>query len=276
MDIGRPLEGPITFQEMLPCDSAQIARNVAHALSLGLPDADEGRLDVLNIVASGPSAAFADFEAIGSGFTGPVLAAQPVLAVNGALKMLLDRGIAPHFWAACDPQPLVADFVPDIPPVSTTYLICAKCDPAVFTKLKNRDVKLWYVGDAPEGHRNVKTACSVTLTVLSLMRHLGWRKFRIWGWDCCFDVAGAHHASDQGAPSEDARINLIVGERSWPTTHPWALEAQDAAHQLAAADYDVEIMGDSMVAAVIAEVRRQMALGSPTLTPEAEARQTAA
>src|SRR5882757_3181008 len=132
MDLGAPIEPPIYFQEVLPCDDAHLAHNVAHALTLGLPGVDQEPLGVLNIVASGPSAAKADFEGIGVGFSGPVLAAQPVLAVNGALKVLLDRGIIPHWWAACDPQALVADFLPDIPPVSTTYLVAAACDPAVF------------------------------------------------------------------------------------------------------------------------------------------------
>lgn len=266
--------GPeITFESVLPCDEATLARQVAYSASLGLPDADEGRLGVLNIVASGPSARKADFAQIG-----PHLghAAQPVMAVNGALKLLLDQGIAPHWWAACDPQALVASFLPDSPPAQTTYLVAAKCHPSVFQKLKGRDVRLWYVGAAPEGHRSVKTACSVTLTAMSLMRHLGWRKFRVWGWDCCFDANGAHHAGDQGAPSEASRINLEVGPRVFQTTATWALEAQDAAHQLAMGDYEVEIMGDGMVAAVIEEVRRQIAAGNSTLTLEAEAHQTAA
>lgn len=270
------LEREIAFQEVLPCNEDELARNVASALHRDLPDFDDGRLGVLNIIANGPSARKADFEAIGAGLSGPAPPAQPVLAVNGALKMLLERGIAPQWWACCDPQELVADFIPDDPPASTTYLVAACCHPSVFRKLEGRDVRLWYVGAAPEGHRHVKTACSVTLTVMSLMRHIGWRRFRVWGWDCCFDESGAHHATAQGAPDESTRINLITGDRTWPTTNSWALEAQDAAHQLAAGDYEVEIMGDGMVAAVIGEVRRQIAEGASTLTLEADTAQTAA
>lgn len=268
------MDGPqILFESRLPVDDATLARHVAYSTSLGLPDADDGRLGVLNIVASGPSARQADFAQIGPDIRHAV---EPVLAVNGALQLLLDHGIAPHWWAACDPQALVADFLPDLPPAATTYLVAAKCHPSVFQKLKGRDVRLWYVGDAPQGHRSVRTACSVTLTAMSLMRHLGWRKFRVWGWDCCFDESGAHHAGDQGAPGEDTRVNLEVGDRVFATTHTWALEAQDAAHQLANGDYEVEIVGSGMVGAVIEEVRRQIAAGNSTLTLEAEAAQTAA
>lgn len=272
MSEGATLEREVTFQEVLPCNEDELARNIAYARSLGLRDFDDGRLGTLNIVASGPSALQADFGQIGPHIAH---AAQPVLAVNGALKLLMERGVAPHWWACCDPQALVADFIPDDPPMSTSYLVSAKCHRDVFRKLKGRDVRLWHIGAAPEGSRFVKTACSVTLTAMSLMRHIGWRKFRVWGWDCCFDATGAHHASAQGAPGEDCRINLIIGDRSWPTTHSWALEAQDAAHQVAMGDYEIEIMGDSMVGAVIEEVRRQIAGGATTLTLEGETAQTA-
>lgn len=266
------LEREIVFQEVLPCSDEELAHNARHARSLCLPDYDDGRLGVLNIVANGPSARKADFAQIGPGLSRP---AQPVLAVNGALKLLVDQDVAPHWWACCDPQALVADFIPDDPPESTTYLVAATCHPSVFRKLEGRDVRLWYVGAAPDGHRHVKTASSVTLTVMSLMRHVGWRRFRVWGWDCCFDESGAHHATPQGAPDPSTRINLVIGERSYPTIHTWALEAQDAAHQLAGGDYEVEIMGDGMVAGVVAEVQRQMREGAATLTLEAEAPHTA-
>lgn len=265
MDLGQPLDREITFREVLPCGPEELARNARYAAGLGLRDADEERLGVLNIVASGPSARAADFAQ---------LTREPVLAVNGALGLLLEHGVVPHWWAACDPQALVADFIPDDPPPQTTYLLAHVCHPSVFQKLRGRDVKLWYVGSAPEGHRHTKTACSVTLTVMSLMRQLGWRRFRVWGWDCCFYGDGEHHARDQAPPPDDTRINLLFGGRAWPTTHTWSLEAQDAAHQLAMGDYEVEIVGDGMVGAVIREVRAQMAAGNRTLTLEAETPQT--
>src|SRR4051812_23421948 len=113
----------------------QIRRNMDYALSLGLPEADGGPLKHLTVVANGPSARHL-----------PLWPEGDTLALNGALKLFRTKGASPTYWAGCDPQPMVADFLDD-PPDSTIYFVASKCDKAVFDALKGRDVRLWHIAD---------------------------------------------------------------------------------------------------------------------------------
>jgi hypothetical protein len=242
----------IQFVVNEPVDIEQRGRNIAHALSLGHKDADCSPLYRMNIFANGPSLADVDFSQI-PGRTA---------AVNGALATTLAKGFEPDFWAACDPQPLVADFIPTPAPAKTTYLVASKCDPAVFAKLEARDVRLWHIRDHPlvEGRRAVKCASSVTLCLLTLFRQMGYRDFHVYGWDGCY-VDGLHHAGEPPREPTENDMDVIAGAdvaddrtvsggRTFHTTRTWVLEAHDAVLQLHHVDYSVKIYGDGLIKAV--------------------------
>lgn len=229
----------IEFAIQTPLDGEKIARHIAHAKALGLPEADGRPLRTLRVVAAGPSARDAPLDG-------------PTLALNGALSTFTAKGLAPTWWAACDPQERVADFLSHTPE-STTYLVASKCHPAVFEVLKGRDVRVWHIDDHPVFGRAVSSAVSVTLTAMSLMARLGWRRFEVWGWDGCFQ-GGAHHAGaiyDEDAPENI--VTLEIGERAFCTTPTWAAEAKDAEAQLSIFDWmgiEVDIKGGGMIAAL--------------------------
>lgn len=213
-----------------------IERNIRHALSLRLPEADAEPLPLLRVFANGPSALRAPLDGAS-------------LALNGALGLFPD---GPTFWAACDPQSLVADFVSD-PPERTIYYVASKCHPDVFEALKHRDVRLWHPNDYPiPGKRQVRHGSSVTLTVPNLFRYLGWRRFEFWGWDCCL-LDGQHHAVPIGELPD--QIECKIGERTFATRHAWACEAEEAAFMLQIVDYEYEIMGDGMVKAYMEDMK---------------------
>ncbi len=223
----------VEFLITTPLDDGAIKDHVRQALTLGLPDAIP-EAEALHVIATGPSARSLVGQIEGQ-----------TLALNGALSFYPN----PTFYAACDPQALVADFLTD-PPAKTAYFIASKCHPSVFEALADRDVRLWHLDDCMPG--GVSRALSITLTSLNLFARMGWRRFKVYGWDCCYGPGGEHHASPQGAPQQ-ARVNLDVDGRIFATHTTWAAEAQDAVRQLALFDFmgiDVEIMGDGMVKAV--------------------------
>src|SRR6185369_7368494 len=111
----------IDFDIRTPADELTIRAHVAHANTLGLPRSNQDA-KVLRVIANGPSAVLAPLDG-------------PVLALNGAIQLFHNSGRVPMFWAACDPQELVADFLPDNPPRETIYLVASKCHPKVFEKL---------------------------------------------------------------------------------------------------------------------------------------------
>lgn len=226
------MQGVIEFDVRVPYDDDFIRARVAENLKRGLPEAkpEDDKPGVLNIIANGPSAT----QAIGRCLN------ETTVCLNGAIKLG-----SPNFWAACDPQPIVASFL-DNAPSAQTYYVASKCHPDVFDALKGRNVVLWHIGDdRPNG---IPTACSITLTAMSLFRLQGWRRFRTWGWDGCY-LDGRDHAVGQPHAGDDRTV--IVNDDRFHTTTTWACEAQDAVNQLSFADYEVEVMGEGMIGAIL-------------------------
>ncbi len=178
----------VEFSIVTPGTDTSIAEHIAASCATGLPEADDAPLRKLTIIANGPSARHIDLTKLDG----------DTLAVNGAIRLFMAAGLAPTYWAACDPQELVAEFIPDDPPASTIYLVAGKCHPRVRERLRGRDVRLWHINDhpAPYPRRTVACASSVTLVVMTLMRKLGYRAFETYGWDGCYD-GDLHHASEQ-------------------------------------------------------------------------------
>jgi hypothetical protein len=229
---------PIEFEVRTPATQDRLKKQVAWSRSRGYAEIQEAqpRPGVMTIIANGPSAVLAPFSD------------TPTAALNGSIRLFTDRGLHPTFWAACDPQAMVANFVKTAP-VNTSYLLASKCHPRTFKALKNRNVRIWHIDDLDGLPGAVPTATSITLTALSLFRRMGWREFRVFGWDGCY-MAGADHA----VPQRHKRVmdvDVEVNGRTFKTTSTWALEVQDAVNQLAGADYRVTIEGDGLIKAVV-------------------------
>lgn len=233
--------GELTFDVTTPCDGAALRRNVEHALSLGLPDIERypscGRR--LSIIANGPTAKDAPL----GGHT---------LAVNGAGKLFTRAGKAPSFWAACDPQEMVADFFDD-PPEETVYLIGSKCHPSVFEALKDRRVILWHLGDeggyedlvADKPH--IWRGPTITLCAFDLADWLGYEGLDLYGWDGCF-YGKQHHAIDQDNGKRQI-ITLGVGTTTFPTTMTWFYEMDFAVRYLRQTRRSIYVHGNGMFGA---------------------------
>lgn len=250
--------GTVKFDTWVPVGIDRIAANVAHALSLALPEADRAPIKTLNVIANGPSASLFDVESDGD-----------TLALNGSLALFTALGKAPTYWAGCDAQDFLADFL-KVAPLETRYFVASRCDPAVFRALQGRDVELWHVAEdgVETPSRRVPRSCTITLCALTLMRRLGYRHFEIYGWDGSYDGL-IHHASD--APLEEHPDDTIhmkfakQGEdgeltegREFLTTRRWAVEAQEAVVQLQFADYTYTIHGPGMIGETIrAHVNRE-------------------
>ena len=237
------------FNYILPVDASVCGGQIASALARGLPEALSRRR--LHIIANGPTAPIAELGHIG-----------PTLALNGAIKLFTDKGLAPDFWACCDPQPLIADYLPDNPPRSTVYYVASKCHPSIFDKLKGCDVRVWHLKDHPhEGRARVALASSITISASWLFHRLGFTDFEYYGWDGCF-LDGKHHAHDSSDWSEWSPVPTIyinysgkqvgdevIGGQTFATTRTWAAEAKDAGTFFQFAQYfdiGIKIHGDGM------------------------------
>lgn len=235
----------VEFDVQLPVDNEGLRANVRHALGLRLPelrDFEYPRPEQFHIVANGPSARRLDGSA-------PV---PHTCALNGALGIF---DAPPMYWAACDPQPMVADFL--APAVrDTVFLVASKCHPSVFEVLAGKGITpvLWHVWEEPtagllEDRLSVGAGVSITNTVFELGAHLGYRRFVTTGWDGCYGPDGAAHANGPSPPPAD--LKLWIGDRSWPSCPAWALEAQDAAARLVGFPFPIHVNGDGFMGAYL-------------------------
>ena len=235
---------PIHFKSIPPRNHDELGANIAHALSLNLPEADSEPIKTLTIIANGPSALQAPLK----GITGPTL------AINGSLSLFTRQGLAPTYWIACDPQPGIADFLDDAPLNETIYLLASTLDPIVFERLKHHKKRLWHIDTHPlaREHRTIKTASTVTLMSFALMRRaFGFRHFEVYGWDACYDGL-KHHASDPDLTEPDPNgWSLMIGERPFYTKPCWALEGEEALIMLQRADFTVNVHGHGLIATLI-------------------------
>lgn len=232
-------DGEVIFDVRTPLDDGALMDHVRHALGLELPDLRDFEYpwtDDLTVVASGPSALRAPL-------TGKTL------ALNGAIKVFTDAGKAPTYWAGCDPQELMADFLTDAPR-ETIYLVASKCHPKVFETLAAQgcQVVLWHVGDEAtkgvlEDRFPVACACSITICSFELMARIGFRHFHIWGWDGCL-MDGSGYANPQLWASPE--VTIEIGSLSFASTHTWGLEAQDAVYALSRFPFPIHVHGGGM------------------------------
>ncbi len=234
------------FDCKVPVNDETLRRQVDANMALGLPEVITRR--TLTVIANGPSARLPDLRKI----TGPTL------ALNGALALFTEEGLAPTYWAACDPQELVAGFVPVNPPNHTTYLIASNCHPTVLENLRGRNIRIWHVGSAYTGGFHYPEAVSVTISACWLMRDLGFTDFEFWGWDGCF-MDGKTHAAirPEFVHAGVVHINFggkiengeVIGGRTFSSTRSWAAEAKAAEQFFQLAEYfdiGVKINGDGM------------------------------
>jgi hypothetical protein len=246
--VARDPGGLIQFEIRTPLDAATIRAHVVSALSRGLNEVEivAPRDERLTIVANGPSALTAPLTAAAAG--------SPTLAINNALRLFVDRGLAPSFWMASDPQACVADYL-RAAPSDTVYLVASKCHPAVFDALRRRRVVLWHCAepgtlDLLIGRLVIQSSITVTLCALNLMPVLGYRRFDTWGWDGCYLADRDHAAAQPHHRAGDITIELGSDER-FTTTPSWAAEAQEAVRLFQAAPRDVTIHGGGMIGAIL-------------------------
>lgn len=233
----------IEFKVRTPVGERRMRKNIGWSRRryADLPEGDE-RCSTLNIIASGPSALEAPLEHLG-----------PTMALNGALRLFSERGLSPTWWAGCDPQAHMADFVRD-PPPSTIYLCASKLDRAVFHRLRERQVRLWHLDDVEVDFPwSIPTATTITLVSLGLAARLGFRRVDVWGWDGCY-LDGRDHAVPQ-IHRREHEVTICVGHEEFQTTGTWALEAQEAVHVIGNFPGRVCIHGPGMIGAIMRHLR---------------------
>lgn len=156
-----------------------------------------------------------------------------VMAVNGAIKFLLDRGIVPRHAMLWDADKVVAEFA--VPHPDITYFVASRCHPDVFERLRDCKVVVWHAGGDHdivkllEKHRPdepmVQGGTTGVTRGIYLAFALGYKDFHIFGADSCY-VDGATHVEGASKLPENA-MRAMVGGRWFQTTAQWCAQIEE-------------------------------------------------
>jgi hypothetical protein len=187
-----------------------------------------------------------------------------VCAVNGSLRWLLERGVNPSLSYACgimDAGDHIAEMIAVDPRVR--YYVASICDPSVFDKLKDCDVRLWHVSpdstEDPDGVQatlneaypfgwfTIGGGCTMGLRWIDLGYVLGFRRFKLHGMDSSFR-GGNTHAYPDRADTKD-RIE-IAGRVTRPNFLAQVRDLFRTINRFSRPEYDetqVAVFGDGLL-----------------------------
>lgn len=236
-----------------------IRANLAYDYAEVAPHAATDR--PIMVLAGGPTLSDFEDEIIARRKAGELL-----VTVNGTYNWCLERGIHPSLQIVCDAREFNNRFVkPAIP--KCRYLIASQCHPSVAASLPHDQVLMWHSGDHlretlaewdKEHNRErawypVQGGGTVILRGLPLLMMLGFRKFELFGFDCCLRDS-KHHAYSQPENDRTLEIPVRVGGREFKC-HPWMVaQAGDWMRllQYIGPHIDLEVRGDSLISHIIA------------------------
>lgn len=179
---------------------------------------------------------------------------RPCITVSGAHDFLVDKGVYPDFHAECDGREHKTKHL-ERPNGFTTYLIATICNPRVWEILDGCKVVTWHnangkhivnwIGENDPGTIMVAGGSVVGMSAIHLAGLMGYRKFRLFGFDGNFRD-GKRHAGPHYGPPQKVIEREVCG-RKWETT-PQMSNAADELGWLIRdhPELEITIYGDSM------------------------------
>jgi hypothetical protein len=242
--------------KMTPAVSAErMLANMRSAIARGLPQATECRAHGLTLSVAGGGPSLADTYRELDGW---------ICAVNGSLRWLLEHEPNPQAPYACgvmDAGAHIAGMIVADPCVR--YYVASICDPAVFDKLKDCDVRLWHVSpDSTENPDGVKAildeaypsrwhtiggGCTMGLRWLNLGYFLGFRRFKLHGMDSSFRSGSTHAYPDRADNRDWVEFN---GRLTRPNFLAQVYDFFGTMNRFSEPDYgliEIEIVGDGLL-----------------------------
>jgi uncharacterized Rossmann fold enzyme len=144
---------------------------------------------------------------------------RTIIACGSVNNYLMEQGIIPTYATACDPDPVVANYLTKNHP-ETKYLMASCSDDMVFEVLKERQVIIWHC-HSPDQEPTIKEVdkeigtylaicggCTVGLRSISIAILLGYTNIHFFGFDSCLENDD-HHVYDFSSREEDSLLGHI-------------------------------------------------------------------
>lgn len=197
-------------------------------------------------------------------------AGKKIVAVKHALNRLRDAGIRPWACILLDPRPHVYDFV-DNPDPDVLWFVASQVNPKVTMKLLAHGCKVWgYHASVGAGedeltakqYQSIIGGGSATATRgLFLLKHLGFRRLKLYGYDLCYPDKVDLNAKDQDGQPKYLEIsvgwnNPLANTKKCFWTEPQLIAQFEEMNQLIqAGTFDLEAVGDGIIPYVLKQKR---------------------
>jgi hypothetical protein len=196
-----------------------------------------------------------------------------VVAVNGAYKYLLDRGMRPDYVSILDAREESAQFLDVSEPRfafnrASVFWLASQCHPQTFANASPGTIQVWHAWGAPvpSGTKTVFIGggATVGLKTLALGFVKGWRKFELHGFDSSY-LGEENHAYRQPLNDDEKMIDIVVfngkEEKKFKCARWMAKQAsdfQDQASLMVAEGCEITVHGFGL----LPFLAQQMSLGS--------------
>lgn len=265
---------PLKLEMRVNTADEQILSNLEYVKSRNLPELKltESHAKTLAIVGGGPSL---------KGTWGLIPRDCDVMALNGAYKFLLSKGVRPAYFAMLDARECNSTFIEHVRG-ETAFLLASQCHPNVIDRIADDPVLggplIFHLATAtseavfPSAALRIGGGGTIGLTALGIALALGYRKVLLYGYDSSFD-GGATHAFSQPQNAGLNEIEVWVEDRKYITTHAMAAQTMDffpfyEAIKKAAPDFEIQLIGSGLFYDYIVTSNKSVSINAEQLPQE--------
>lgn len=199
-----------------------------------------------------------------------VAAGRKIVAVKHALKPLKEAGIKPWACILLDPRDHVYDFVED-PDKDMIWFVASQVTPKATAKLIEAGCNVWgyhaAVGAGEDKftdlqpHSIIKGGSATATRGMFVLNHLGFHKFRLYGYDLCLETKPDLGEKDESGQPKYFEVSVcyqtpyVKGNRGFWTKGEFLAQAEEFKQILEMKRWDIRAFGCG-VAPYLADVRR--------------------
>jgi hypothetical protein len=177
-----------------------------------------------------------------------------IVCVKHSHDVLIENKIIPWACVLLDPRNHVQDFI-ESPHPDVTYFTASMCHPTTLDRLLDRSARIWgYHALVGAGEQSALDATDILVAGGStsavrgifLLHALGFRKFRMFGYDSCY--RGEVDREETDAKGRQKYFDVEVSGRKFVSDPELIAQAQDFDKMLGVMKHlDLDIVGDGMI-----------------------------
>lgn len=199
-----------------------------------------------------------------------IKAGRKIVAVKHALKPLKDAGIKPWACILLDPREHVYDFVDD-PDKDIIWFVASQVTPKAVAKLVDAGCNVWgyhaSVGANEERLTDkqlssiVRGGSATATRGLFVLNHLGFRNFRLYGYDLCLETKPDLSEKDDSGQPKYFEVGIayntafVKGLRGFWTKGELLAQAEEFKQILELKKFNIKAFGKG-IAPYLADIRR--------------------